>query len=175
MNKQLVERFVTVSAQLLAPITPHTSEHIWVNLLKRSGSVLNSGWPQGEAPDFVMQVRARLLLRAFLHPFASLCRCMYLVRNRVPFFGCRGLWEGWLILFRLLGIANTGSLPALLLVAVASFVPLNCTDAQHPLYRLHRSVPRNTLRTRSLPCASSSRRQRHPQRRRAGRSPHPSR
>jgi leucyl-tRNA synthetase len=36
-----------VSAQLLAPITPHTSEHIWINLLKKSGSILNSGWPAG--------------------------------------------------------------------------------------------------------------------------------
>jgi valyl-tRNA synthetase len=45
-----------VSAKLLAPIIPHTSEHVWSALLKKPGSVVNSGFPVGEEPDFVMHV-----------------------------------------------------------------------------------------------------------------------
>jgi leucyl-tRNA synthetase len=43
MHKALVERYVEVSTLLLAPITPHTSEHVWSNVLKREGSVLTAG------------------------------------------------------------------------------------------------------------------------------------
>ena len=42
---------VQVSTQLLAPVAPHTCEHVWRDLLKLSGSCLNSGWPQAAAPD----------------------------------------------------------------------------------------------------------------------------
>lgn len=61
MNKQLVERFIKVSCQLLAPIIPHTSEHVWSNLLKQPGTVLKAGWPQGAPPDFVMQTAAEYI------------------------------------------------------------------------------------------------------------------
>ena len=33
MHRGLIQRFIEVQAQLLAPITPHTSEHIWGNIL----------------------------------------------------------------------------------------------------------------------------------------------
>jgi len=55
MNRQLVVRYIQVSTQLLAPITPHTSEHVWGSLLGQPGSVLSSGWPVADTPDFVMQ------------------------------------------------------------------------------------------------------------------------
>ena len=58
MHRALILRYVEVSAKLLVPITPHTSEHIWSNLLGKTGSVLTSGWPQADQPDFVMQVRS---------------------------------------------------------------------------------------------------------------------
>jgi len=61
MNKKLIRRYIEVSAKLLAPIIPHTSEHIWTNLLKQQGSVLNSGWPQGQEPDFIMQRAAQYI------------------------------------------------------------------------------------------------------------------
>jgi leucyl-tRNA synthetase len=56
MHRGLIQRFIEVQAQLLVPITPHTSEHIWTNILGKKGSVLNSGWPVAEEPDFIMQV-----------------------------------------------------------------------------------------------------------------------
>ncbi|KAL6757784.1 hypothetical protein V8C86DRAFT_1623510, partial [Haematococcus lacustris] len=46
---------------LLAPITPHTSEHVWGQLLRRPGTVLTSGWPTGAEPDFVMQRAAQYI------------------------------------------------------------------------------------------------------------------
>jgi leucyl-tRNA synthetase len=55
MHRDLIERYIQVQAQLLVPITPHTSEHIWSQMLKRPGSVLTSGWPKADEPDFVMQ------------------------------------------------------------------------------------------------------------------------
>jgi leucyl-tRNA synthetase len=61
MNRALVQRYVEVSALLLAPITPHTSEHIWGSLLKKSGSVFKAGWPQAAEPDFIMQRAAQYI------------------------------------------------------------------------------------------------------------------
>ena len=55
MHRDLIERYIEVQAQLLVPITPHTSEHIWSVMLKKEGSVLTSGWPKADEPDFVMQ------------------------------------------------------------------------------------------------------------------------
>lgn len=51
-----------VSTLLLAPICPHTAEHVWGTLLKRPGLVVNAGWPTAAAPDFVLQQAARWVL-----------------------------------------------------------------------------------------------------------------
>lgn len=56
MHRGLVLQYIEVSTILMAPITPHVAEHVWVNLLKKGGSVLRAGWPQTAEPDFVMQV-----------------------------------------------------------------------------------------------------------------------
>lgn len=61
MNKALVSRYIEVSALLLVPITPHTSEHIWGTLLAKPGSVLKAGWPAAAEPDFVMQRAAQYI------------------------------------------------------------------------------------------------------------------
>jgi leucyl-tRNA synthetase len=61
MSRSLIERYVTVSALLLAPITPHTCEHIWGTLLRRPGSVLRAGWPRAAEPDFIMQRAAQYI------------------------------------------------------------------------------------------------------------------
>ena len=61
MRKGLVLRFVDVFVRLLAPICPHTCEHIWGGLLKRPGSVLKAGWPQAAPPDLVLTQQARYL------------------------------------------------------------------------------------------------------------------
>ena len=55
MRKELIERYIELSAILLAPIIPHTSEYIWRNLLKRQGSVFKAGWPQTPSPNLAMQ------------------------------------------------------------------------------------------------------------------------
>ncbi|MEW5310396.1 MAG: hypothetical protein WDW38_002197 [Sanguina aurantia] len=54
VNRSLVTRFIEVSALIMTPITPHMSEHIWSNLLKRTGGVVTAGWPVGSAPDMVL-------------------------------------------------------------------------------------------------------------------------
>ncbi|MEW5307124.1 MAG: hypothetical protein WDW36_009540 [Sanguina aurantia] len=54
VNRCLVTRFIEVSALIMTPITPHMSEHIWSNLLKRTGGVVTAGWPVGSAPDMVL-------------------------------------------------------------------------------------------------------------------------
>lgn len=40
-----------VSTLLLAPICPHTCEHVWRTLLGRPGSALRAGWPSAPEPD----------------------------------------------------------------------------------------------------------------------------
>jgi leucyl-tRNA synthetase len=50
-----------VSTLLLAPITPHVSEHIWRNLLHKTGAAITAGWPATGAPDFVMQRAAQYI------------------------------------------------------------------------------------------------------------------
>lgn len=61
MNRQLVQRYIETSTLLLAPITPHTSEHVWSNLLQKQGTVLTAGYPQAAEPDFVMQRAAQYI------------------------------------------------------------------------------------------------------------------
>lgn len=61
MNKQLVMRYIEVSTVLLAPITPHTSEHTWQNLLHQPSSIIKAGWPQAAEPDFIMQRAAKYI------------------------------------------------------------------------------------------------------------------
>ena len=39
-NRRLLVRYIEVSTLLLAPVCPHTAEHIWGTLLKRPGLVL---------------------------------------------------------------------------------------------------------------------------------------
>lgn len=72
MNRALVQRYIEVSALLLAPITPHTSEHIWGSLLQKSGSVLKAGWPQAAEPDFIMQRAAQYIEGECRDSFAGL-------------------------------------------------------------------------------------------------------
>eukprot|EP00887_Chlorella_sp_A99_P004074 scaffold11.g4074.t1 len=60
-NARLLRRYIEVSTLLMAPITPHTSEHVWGDLLKREGLVVNAGWPAAAEPDFVLQQAAACL------------------------------------------------------------------------------------------------------------------
>ena len=51
MHRDLVARFVEVQAKLLAPICPHTCEHIWAHYLKVSrlfgGNARGGGCAEG--------------------------------------------------------------------------------------------------------------------------------
>ncbi len=78
MNRGLVLRYIELSALLLAPITPHTSEHVWGQLLHRPGSVLKAGWPAAAAPDYVMQRAAQYIEGALcaLRQPARVCFCV---------------------------------------------------------------------------------------------------
>jgi len=80
MNKELILRFIEVQAILLAPITPHISEHIW-KLLGKTGSVRKASWPKAGTIDeiviqqnnFLQQLVHNLRLRKeqFLKPKAK--------------------------------------------------------------------------------------------------------
>lgn len=61
MNRDHVIRFIDVATRLLAPICPHFAEHVWRNLLKRSGTVTQAGWPEVPAPDKALRRAARYL------------------------------------------------------------------------------------------------------------------
>jgi len=50
-----------VSTLLLAPICPHTCEHVWRKLLRRRGSALTAGWPAAPPPDVALRAAAQYL------------------------------------------------------------------------------------------------------------------
>lgn len=66
-NKRLLQRYIEVSTLLLAPICPHTCEHIWSDQLKKPGMVINAGWPEAGAPDYVLQQAAKYLDDTIAH------------------------------------------------------------------------------------------------------------
>ena len=52
-----------MSTLLLAPICPHTCEHVWRGVLHRAGSVLTAGFPTASAPpDFALKAAAEYLV-----------------------------------------------------------------------------------------------------------------
>lgn len=61
VNGAVIRRYIEVSCQLLAPLAPHTADHIWVNILKKSGSVLVSGWPVSKPADAALMQASRYL------------------------------------------------------------------------------------------------------------------
>lgn len=55
MNKRLVLKYIDWSTRIIAPVCPHTSEHVWRNVLKNDGLVIKAGWPEAPPADFVLQ------------------------------------------------------------------------------------------------------------------------
>ncbi|KAG2497803.1 hypothetical protein HYH03_004074 [Edaphochlamys debaryana] len=55
MHRALVTRYIEVSTLLLVPVTPHYSEHVWRNVLKKSSPAVTAGFPAGSPPDLTMQ------------------------------------------------------------------------------------------------------------------------
>lgn len=51
MNRRLVHKYAELFTRINSPIIPHTCEHLWANVLKRSGSVLTAGWPDVATPN----------------------------------------------------------------------------------------------------------------------------
>lgn len=54
MHRELVLRFIETQTIILCPICPHTSEYVWTEVLKKSGSVQNAVWPQTATVDEVL-------------------------------------------------------------------------------------------------------------------------
>jgi leucyl-tRNA synthetase len=50
MHKDLVMRYIENQVLMLSPITPHWSEHIWGNILKKQGLVVDAPFPKPTAP-----------------------------------------------------------------------------------------------------------------------------
>ena len=62
LHAGLARRYVEISTLLLAPLAPHTCEHVWRDLLKKEGTVLTAGWPSdAPAPDAVLRAAAAAL------------------------------------------------------------------------------------------------------------------
>lgn len=50
MHKDLVFRYIETQTLVLSPITPHWSEHMWRNVLKKDSLVVNALFPKATAP-----------------------------------------------------------------------------------------------------------------------------
>merc|ERR1711994_335107 len=46
MHATLIRQFIEWQATALGPICPHISEHVWMDLLGKKESLLNTKWPQ---------------------------------------------------------------------------------------------------------------------------------
>ncbi|KAL5033085.1 hypothetical protein BDV3_000099 [Batrachochytrium dendrobatidis] len=51
LHKDMIIRFIEVEAVLMAPVTPHWSEHIWSDVLKKSKSIMFEKWPKTSPVD----------------------------------------------------------------------------------------------------------------------------
>ena len=45
MHKDLVKKFIECQTLIIAPFTPHYSEHVWSNLLGNTSGIMNARWP----------------------------------------------------------------------------------------------------------------------------------
>jgi len=70
MKRKLVLKFIEVQALIISPITPHVSEYIWRNLLKKEGFIVNAKWPQAGPVDFIILSQDEYL-RDQLHEFRN--------------------------------------------------------------------------------------------------------
>jgi leucyl-tRNA synthetase len=51
MHKDLVLKFIETLAIMMVPITPHFSEHVWMDLLKKPVSIMKALWPKVKTTD----------------------------------------------------------------------------------------------------------------------------
>ena len=59
MHADVALRYCDVQARVLTPIAPHWCDHVWINLLHRSGgTVLKAGWPAAGAVDAPLRASA---------------------------------------------------------------------------------------------------------------------
>ncbi|KAG6522920.1 hypothetical protein ZIOFF_020076 [Zingiber officinale] len=61
MNRNLLWRFMDVQTRLLTPICPHYAEHVWHDILKKDGFIVNAGWPLFDAPDLTLKLANKYL------------------------------------------------------------------------------------------------------------------
>ena len=63
MNKRLMLKYIDWSTRIIAPICPHTAEHVWRNILKNDSFVIKAGWPDAPTADFVLQETGKYVER----------------------------------------------------------------------------------------------------------------
>jgi len=84
LSKSLVMRYIEVQTILMAPITPHLSEHVWSQLLKKQGTVFDAQWPQVGHIDKLLLDQQDYLENA-LHGFrAQLVKDKKRMKNKAP-------------------------------------------------------------------------------------------
>jgi len=54
LNWKCIDRFIRAVVIMMSPVTSHTSEHIWRELLGEPKSVFDAGWPAVGTPDLVI-------------------------------------------------------------------------------------------------------------------------
>ena len=46
MHRDVIQKYVEVITVIMSPITPHFCEHLWSNVLKKEGLVMDAAWPR---------------------------------------------------------------------------------------------------------------------------------
>ena len=64
MHSQLINQFIEWQALALAPICPHVSEYLWMDLLGKKTSILKAKWPETGSVDEVVIKSSAYLMEA---------------------------------------------------------------------------------------------------------------
>ncbi len=75
IHADLTKRFIEVQTLLLAPICPHTCEHIYGTILKKEGSVTSAGFPSGEAEDVALTAANKYLADLITNMRKGIAKC----------------------------------------------------------------------------------------------------
>lgn len=70
MHIDLLKRFASIQSLLLSPITPHWSENIWIEILKKETSIMIASWPEHKLPDNIL-LESALYLKTLLSTIRS--------------------------------------------------------------------------------------------------------
>ena len=64
MHREIIIKYMETVSLLLSPIIPHTSEHIWINILHKNKSIMEASFPTIHTIDVKLTIKGQLIQEA---------------------------------------------------------------------------------------------------------------